>query len=118
MAGLARASRKVLLQKELSLTSKTCYWRAMRYSVSRSVNESNRHLVFVETCFDELPDSIRCQGPWQYLKSGEFQHLQPEYQKALSERGFIIVEQSAHVFNVERPWPYARTLNREFKRGR
>ena len=80
----------------------------MRYSISRSVNEKNRHLVFVETCFDRLPDSIQRQGPWQHLKSGEFENLQPEYQKALSERGFIIVEQSAHVFNVEESWPYAR----------
>ena len=60
----------------------------MRYSISRSVNEKNRHLVFVETCFDRLPDSIQRQGPWQHLKSGEFENLQPEYQKALSERGF------------------------------
>jgi hypothetical protein len=80
----------------------------MRYSVSRSVNEKNRHLVFVETGFDDLPDSIRRQGPWQHLKTGEFENLRPEFQKALSERGFIVVEQSAHVFSVERSWPYTR----------
>jgi len=88
----------------------------MKYSVSRSVNESDRHLVFMETCFDRLPDSIRRQGPWQHLKSGEFQNLRPEFQKALSERGFIIVEQSAHVFSAERPWPYARPSHRDWTR--
>ena len=43
-----------------------------RYSISRSMNERNRHLIFEEGGFDELPESIRRQTPWQYLKSGEF----------------------------------------------
>jgi hypothetical protein len=83
----------------------------MKYTISRSVNEKNRHLVFVETGFDRLPDSIQRQGPWQHLKSGQFNNLLPQYQAALSERGFVIVEQSAHVFNVERPWRYARSAH-------
>jgi hypothetical protein len=90
----------------------------MKYSVSRSVNEKDRHLVFAETGFDRLPDSIQRQGPWQHLTTGEFDNLRPEYQKALSERGFIVVEQSPHVFSVEKPWPYARPSHRDFKRGR
>jgi hypothetical protein len=90
----------------------------MRYSISRSVNEKNRHLVFVETSFDRLPDSINRQGPWQHLKSGEFNNLLPEYQRALSERAFVIVEQLAHVFNVERPWPYARPAHRDWTHSR
>jgi hypothetical protein len=98
--------------------SEMSYWRAMRYSISRSVNESNRHVVFVETCFDRLPDSIQRQGPWQHLTTGEFENLRPEYQKALSERGFIVVEQSPHVFSVERSWPYARPSHRGLSRSR
>jgi hypothetical protein len=86
----------------------TCYWHQMKYCVARSVTEKDRHLVFMETGFDRLPDSIQRQGPWQLLTTGEFEHLRSEYQKALSKRGFIIVEQSPHVFNVERPWPFAR----------
>jgi hypothetical protein len=65
------------------------------------MHEKNLHLIFVETCFDRLPESIRHQAPWQHLKSGEFKHLRPEYQRALSERGFIIVEQSSGVFSAE-----------------
>ena len=96
----------------------TCYWHQMRYSVSRSVNENNRHIVFVETGFDRLPDSIQRQGPWQHLTTGEFRNLRPEYQKALSERGYIIVEQSPHVFTFEKSWPYARPSHRDWTRSR
>lgn len=88
----------------------------MKYLVSRCVHERNRHLVFMDTCFDRLPESIQRQGPWLHLMTGEFDHLQPEYQKALSDRGFIVVEQSPHVFNVEKPWPYARASHRGLSR--
>ncbi|MFA5956829.1 hypothetical protein [Hyphomicrobium sp.] len=72
-----------------------------RYSISRSVNERDRHLIFEEGGFDELPESIRRQTPWQYLKSGQFKNLRPDYLKALVDRGYIIVEQSAGVFSAE-----------------
>ena len=55
--------------------------------------------------YDRLRSTLLChhlhaehEGPWQHLKTGEFQNLRPEFQKALSERGFVIIEQSAHVF--------------------
>jgi hypothetical protein len=89
----------------------------MRYSISRSVNENNRHLIFMEAGFDRLPESIRRQCPWQHLKTGDFENLRPEYQCALSERGFIVVEQSAQVFNVETMSPRARSTNETSRRG-
>ena len=73
-----------------------------RYSISRSIHDKNHHLIFVETCFDRLPQSIRQQAPWQHLKSGEFENLRPEYQRALSKDGYIIVDQSARVFSAEK----------------
>jgi hypothetical protein len=73
----------------------------MRYSISRSMNEKHRHLIFIETRFDALPENIRRQGPWQHLKSGEFEKLRPEYQTALTATGYIIVEQSVGVFSAE-----------------
>lgn len=72
-----------------------------RYSISRSMNERNRHLIFEEGGFDELPESIRHQTPWQHLKSGEFKNLRPDYLKALTDRGYIIVERTAGVFSAE-----------------
>ena len=65
------------------------------------MNEKNRHLIFIETHFDKLPENIRRQGPWQHLKSGKFENLRPEYQRALTATGYIIVEQSAGVFSAE-----------------
>ena len=65
------------------------------------MNEKHRHLIFIETHFDKLPENIRRQGPWQHLKSGEFVKLRPEYQAVLTTTGYIIVEQSAGVFSAE-----------------
>ena len=48
-----------------------------RYSISRSMNERKQHPIFEEGGFDELPESIRRQRPWQYLKSGEYQPFHP-----------------------------------------
>ena len=73
----------------------------MRYSISRSMNEKHRHLIFIETHFDELPENIRRQGQWQHLESGEFVHLRPEYQTALTATGYVIVEQPVGVFSAE-----------------
>jgi len=78
-----------------------CYLHPMRYSISRSMKDNNRHLIFEETCFDELPDHVRHQAPWQHLKSGEFANLRPDYRRAICEYRFIIVEESAGVFSAE-----------------
>jgi len=74
---------------------------SQRYSISRSMYERNRHLIFEQGGFDELPESIRRQTPWQHLKSGEFKNLRPDYLKAITDRGYIIVEQTAGVFSAE-----------------
>jgi hypothetical protein len=55
-----------------------------------SMNEKYRHLIFNETRFDELPENIRRQGPWQHVKSGEFEKLRPEYQP-LTAAGYVIM---------------------------
>ena len=65
------------------------------------MNERKQHPIFEEGGFDELPESIRRQRPWQYLKSGESKNLRPDYLKALTDRGYIIVEQTAGVFSAE-----------------
>ena len=65
--------------------------RSMRYAIHRSMKEKDRHLIFEEGSFKNLPENIRRQGPWQYLKSGEFEDLR------VSEHRCIIVEQSAGI---------------------
>ncbi len=59
------------------------------------------HLIFEETCFDDLPEHVRRQGPWQHMKSGEFENLRPDYLKAITAHRYVIVEQSATVFSAE-----------------
>jgi hypothetical protein len=65
------------------------------------MNEKSRHLIFIETHFDRLPESVRKLGPWQRLKSGEFEKLRLEYQHALTVRGYIIIDKSAGSLSVE-----------------
>ena len=76
-------------------------WKAMRYSIRRSMKAKTIHLVFEETCFDDLPEHVRKKGPWQHLKSGEFENLRADYRRAINEHRYIIVEQSAAVFYAE-----------------
>ena len=75
--------------------------KAMRYAIRRSKKEQTLHLVFEEACFDDLPEHVRKKGPWQYLKSGEFENLRADYRQAISGHRYVIVEQSAAVFSAE-----------------
>ena len=76
-------------------------WKAMRYSIRRSMKDKTIHLVFEETCFDDLPEHVRKKGPWQHLKSGEFENLRADYLKAITAHRYVIVEQTASVFSAE-----------------
>ncbi len=73
----------------------------MRYSIRRSIKDKTIHLVFEEACFDDLPEHVRLQGPWQHMKSGEFENLRPDYLKAITAHRYVIVEQSSTVFSAE-----------------
>jgi hypothetical protein len=76
-------------------------WKVMRYSIRRSTKDRTIHLVFEEAGFDDLPEHVRLKGPWQHLKSGEFENLRPDYLKAINAHRYVIVEQSAAVFSAE-----------------
>jgi hypothetical protein len=73
----------------------------MRYSIRRSMKDKTIHLVFEEACFDDLPEHVRKKGPWQHLKSGEFENLSADYLKTITAQRYVIVEQSAAVFSAE-----------------
>lgn len=76
-------------------------WKVMRYSVRRSMKDKSVHLVFEEARFDDLPEHIRLKGPWQHLKSGEFENLRADYLKEITAHRYVIVEQPASVFSAE-----------------
>lgn len=73
----------------------------MTYAIHRSKNNRNLHLVFIESGFKELPVHIQNQGPWQHLKSGEFENLRSDYKTAITKSGYIIVDVQAAVFSAE-----------------
>jgi hypothetical protein len=45
-----------------------------------------------------MPDHFRNQGPWQRLKSGEFDNLQREFQDVIKESGYLILDRRAGIF--------------------
>jgi hypothetical protein len=59
------------------------------------------HLVFEEGGFDDLPEHVRLKGPWQHMKSGEFENLRADYLKEITAHRYVVVEQSSSLFSAE-----------------
>jgi hypothetical protein len=74
----------------------------MQYSIRRSMTDKAVHLIFEQACFDDLPEDVRAKGPWQHLKSGEFENLREDYLKEITARKYVIVKNAASVFSAER----------------
>jgi hypothetical protein len=73
----------------------------MQYKIYRSVSNKQLNVIFIDGTFDRLPDHVRKLGPWQSFRSGLFENLLPLYQEALSDVGFVIVEQPPGIFLAE-----------------
>jgi hypothetical protein len=73
----------------------------MKYSIRRSIRDKTVHLVFEQSCYAELPGFVQDMGPWQHMKSGEFENLRADYLKEITAHRYVIVEQSSAVFSAE-----------------
>ena len=51
--------------------------------------------------FDELPDHVRHQGPWQGMRRGEIEKLKANYRRALARDGYMLVKCELAVFKPE-----------------
>jgi hypothetical protein len=51
--------------------------------------------------FYQLVEEVRKRGPWQVMKRGEIENLNPEYRLALERDGYALVRCEWAVFNPE-----------------
>ena len=69
-----------------------------------SLSTRASHHVFVicyDGRFDELPDHVRHQGPWQAMHRGEIEKLKANYRRALARDGYALVKCELAVFKPE-----------------
>jgi len=73
----------------------------MQYQTLRSVSHNHLFVVCYDGRFDELPDHIRHQGPWQGQQRGEIEKLKASYRRALARDGYALVKCELAVFKPE-----------------
>jgi hypothetical protein len=62
-----------------------------RYQTFRSVSDTHVFVICYDGRFDELPDHVRHQGPWQGMQRGEIERLKLEYRLALDRDRYVVV---------------------------
>jgi hypothetical protein len=73
----------------------------VQYQTLRSVSDNHVFVVCPDGRFDELPDHIRHQGPWQGMQRGEIDKLKANYRRALARDGYVLVQSELAVFKPE-----------------
>jgi len=64
----------------------------MQYQTLRSVSDNHVFVICYDGRFDELPDHVRHQGPWQGMHRGEIEKLKANYRRALARDGYALVK--------------------------
>jgi hypothetical protein len=72
-----------------------------QYQTFRSVTDTHLHLLCRDGEFEQLPEYIRHQGPWQVLRRGETINLRRTYRLRLARYGFVLEHSKLAVFNPE-----------------
>jgi hypothetical protein len=58
------------------------------------------HLICRDGEFEELPDWLRQQGPWQVLRRGDITNLKRNYRLRLARDGYVLVHSELAVFKA------------------
>ena len=64
----------------------------MQYQTLRSVSDHHVFVICYDGRFNELPDHVRHQGPWQGMQRGEIEKLKANYRRALARDGYALVK--------------------------
>lgn len=75
-------------------------YQGARYQPLRPVSDNHLFVICYDGRFDELPDHVREQGPWQGMHRGEIEKLKASYRRALARDGYALVKKEA-VFKPE-----------------
>jgi hypothetical protein len=73
----------------------------MHYQVLRSVSDNHIHVICRDGEFEQLPDYIRHQGPWQVVQRGETTNLKRSYRLRLARYGFVLELCASALFKPE-----------------
>ncbi len=73
----------------------------MHYQVLRAVSDSHVHVICRDGAFEQLPDYIRHQGPWQVVQRGETTNLKRSYRLRLARYGFVLEHSGLALFKAE-----------------
>jgi hypothetical protein len=73
----------------------------VQYQTLRSVSANHVFVICYDGRFDELPDHVRHQGPWQGMHRGEIEKLKANYRRALARDGYALVKCELAVFKPE-----------------
>jgi len=73
----------------------------MEYELSRATIEKTRHVIcYRDRFYEDVPDRVRYNGPWQLIRTGNVDDLMPEYRLALARVGYVYVEAHPVGFSV------------------
>jgi hypothetical protein len=97
----AKLHRVGQLQRELIDLKVKRQLVSPQYQTLRSLSDNHVYLICLDGEFEELPDYIRHQGPWQGMHRGEIDKLKPEYCLALARDGYALVKCELAVFKPE-----------------
>ena len=73
----------------------------MRYQCMRSVSDPHVHVICRDGEFEQLPNYVRHQGPWQVLSRGEVVNLRESYRLRLARYSFVLEHSDVAVFKPE-----------------
>jgi hypothetical protein len=72
-----------------------------RYKILRSDSDTDLYLLCPDGKFEQLPDAVRRQGPWQALRQGDVTDLKETYRVRLGRYGFVLEHTKLAVFSLE-----------------
>ena len=73
----------------------------MQYQTLRSVSDNHVFVICYDGRWEELPDHVRQQGPWEAMDRWEIEKLNANYRRALAREGYVLVTCELAVFKTE-----------------
>ncbi len=71
------------------------------FEVMRSVANFSFHVIVRAGEFDQLPASVRHEGPWQIIGRGEMDKLRADYRFQIARQGYAVAYHHISGFSAE-----------------
>jgi hypothetical protein len=73
----------------------------MQYQCLRSVKDNHIQVICRDGEFEQLPNYVRHQGPWQVVRRGDVDNLKESYRLRLARYGFVLEHSNLALFKPE-----------------